>query len=249
MTRRTTERLTAVLAVIYLVFNEGYSASAGDQLLRRDLCSEAIRLGRVLIELMPDEPEVLGLTALMLLHDSRRHARVSRNGDLVLLEDQDRSSWDRAAIEEGANLVERALRGGRPGPYQVQAAIAALHAQAAGPAETDWPQIAGLYGWLAKMAPSPVVELNRAVAVAMADGPAKGLELIDRPEVSGPLSDYRWLHSTRADLMRRLERFDEAAERYRRALALSENASEQEFLSVRLADVEASAAWSDRAPV
>lgn len=192
------ERLEAVLAVVYLVFNEGYSASAGDDLIRRDLSSEAIRLGRQLAELMPDEPEVLGLLALMLLHNSRRRARVSSDGEPVLLEDQDRSLWDKAEISEGLELVERALRGHRPGPYQMQATIAALHAQAAAPEETDWPQIAELYGYLARINPSPVVELNRAAAVAMVHGPAQGFALIDRPEVAGMLQEYKWLHSARA---------------------------------------------------
>ena len=232
------ERMAAVLAVVYLVFNEGYSASAGDDLVRRELCSEAIRVGRLLNELMPAEPEAMGLLALMLLHDSRRDTRVSQAGEVVLLADQDRSLWDTVQISEGAALVERALRSRRPGPYQLQAAIAALHAEAATPDETDWPQIVSLYDRLLALSPSPVVELNRAVAVAMAFGPERGLELIDRSEVSGRLQDYRWLHSTRADLLRRLERFDEAADAYRRALTLSDNAAEQAFLLRRLAEVE-----------
>ena len=232
------ERLTAVLAVVYLVFNEGYSASAADDLVRRELCSEAIRLGRLLSELMPDEPEVLGLFALMLLHNSRRGARVSSDGQPVLLEDQDRSLWDRETIRKGAALVDRALPMRRPGPYQVQASIAALHAQAETPEQTDWRQIAALYDSLTELSPSPVVELNRAVAVAMANGAEQGLELIDRPEVAGALERYRWLHSARADLLRRLDRFHEAAEAYRRALALSSNASERRFLTRRLAEAE-----------
>ena len=236
------ERVNVVLAVIYLVFNEGYSASSGDNLVRRDMCSEAIRLGRVLVQLMPDEPEAAGLLALMLLHDSRRDARVSGNGEPVLLEDQDRSLWDRSEIEEGMGLVERALKVRTPGPYQVQAAIAALHGRVAAPEQTDWAQIAALDSYLAKMTPSPVVELNRSVAVAMAEGPSRGLDLIDRAEVSGELDGYRWLHSSRADLLRRLGRFEEAAEAYRRALTLSENASERAFLLRRLAEVEASEA-------
>ena len=236
------ERLNAVLAVIYLVFNEGYSASAGDDLVRYDLCSEAIRLGRVLVQLMPDEPEAAGLLALMLLNDSRRDARVSESGEPVLLEDQDRSLWDRSKTEEGKGLVARALKMRNPGPYQVQAAIAALHGQAAAPDQTDWAQIAALYSYLAKMTPSPVVELNRSVAVAMAEGPSRGLDLIDRAEVAGELDGYRWLHSSRADLLRRLGRFEEAAEAYRRALTLSENASERAFLLRRLAEAEASEA-------
>ena len=233
------ERLAAVLAVIYLIFNEGYSASSGNDLVRLDLCSEAIRLGRLLHELMPDEAEVSALLALMLLHDSRREARVSEQGEPVLLEDLDRSLWDGAKIDEGVALTERALRTMATGPYQLQAAVAALHARAASPEQTNWTEIAALYGRLAEMTPSPVVELNRSVAVAMADGPARGLELIDRAEVSGALDGYRWLHSARADLLRRLERFDEAAIAYGRALALSENVSERSFLTRRLAEVEA----------
>ena len=198
------ERLAAVLAVIYLIFNEGYSASAGKHLVRLDLCSEAIRLGRLLHELMPDEPEVSGLLALMLLHDSRRDARVFQQGEPVLLEDQDRSLWDRAKIEDGLALTERTLRMWSTGPYQLQAAVAAVHAHAASSDKFDWAEIAALYGRLAELTPSPVVELNRSVAVAMAEGPARGLELIDRVEVSGALDGYRWLHSARADLLRRL---------------------------------------------
>ena len=234
------ERLSSVLAVVYLVFNEGYSASTGDELVRHGLCSEAVRVGRLLVELMPDEPEAVGLLALMLLQDSRRVARVDENGDPVLLEDQVRSLWDSTEMDEGVGLVERALRSANRGPYQVQAAIAGLHAQAEAAEQTDWTQIAALYGHLAEMNPSPVVELNRSVAVAMAEGPINGLELIDRAEVSGALDGYRWLHSSRADLLRRLGRNDEAAEAYRRALALSENASERGFLRRRLAEVEPS---------
>ena len=232
------DRLSSVLAVVYLVFNEGYSASAGDELVRRDLCSEAVRLGRLLVELMPDEPEAIGLLALMLLQDSRRDARMDSDGEPVLLEDQVRSLWDSVKIEEGVRLVDRALRSSNPGPYQVQGAIAALHAQAQSAEQTDWTHIAALYGRLAEMNPSPVIELNRSVAVAMAEGPARGLELIDRAEVAGALDGYRWLHSSRADLLRRLGRHDEAADAYRRALALSENASERRFLHRRLAEVE-----------
>ena len=234
------ERLSSVLAVVYLVFNEGYSASTGDELVRHGLCSEAVRVGRLLVELMPDEPEAVGLLALMLLQDSRRVARVDENGDPVLLEDQVRSLWDSTEMDEGVGLVERALRSANRGPYQVQAAIAGLHAQAEAAEQTDWTQIAALYGHLAEMNPSSVVELNRSVAVAMAEGPINGLELIDRAEVSGALDGYRWLHSSRADLLRRLGRNDEAAEAYRRALALSENASERGFLRRRLAEVEPS---------
>ena len=232
------ERLTAVLAVVYLVFNEGYSATAGDELVRRDLCSEAIRLGRVLAELMPDEPEVLGLLGLMLLHDSRRGARATADGEPVLLEEQDRSAWDRSEIREGTALVDRVLRMGRPGVYQVQAAIAALHAQAATPDTTDWAEIAALYSYLMSLSPSPVIELNRAVAVAMAEGPERGLEIMDGPEVAEALDGYRWLHSARADLLRRLGRADEAAEAYVRALEMSSNASEKAFLLRRLAEVQ-----------
>jgi RNA polymerase sigma-70 factor, ECF subfamily len=229
------ERLRSVLAVLYLVFNEGYAATAGDALVRRELCAEAIRLGRVLAELMPDEPEVLGLLALMLFQDSRREARVSGAGELILLEDQDRSRWDQNEIDEGVALLDRALRLGRPGPYQVQAAIAALHARAARPEDTDWGEIAALYERLAALQPSPVVELNRAVAVAMAEGPDRGLELIDR--LSDSLDRYLHLHSARADLLRRLGRRDEAAVAYRRALELAGNDVERRFLERRLAEV------------
>ena len=233
------ERLAAVLAVVYLVFNEGYSASEGDRVVRGDLCAEAIRLGRVLTELMPDEPEALGLLALMLLHDSRRQARVSSMGEPVLLGEQDRSLWDGDQIQEGVAVLQHTRRIREPGPYQLQAAIAALHALAPTPGQTDWPGIAALYGRLEDVTPSPVIALNRAVAIAMAEGPARGLELIDRAEVAGKLQDYRWLHSSRADLLRRLERYDEAAEAYRRALALSDNAAERSFIAGRLQEMEA----------
>ena len=228
------ERLDGVLRVLYLVFNEGYGASAGDRLIRRELCAEGIRLGRVLGSLMPDEAEVLGLLALMLLHDARRETRTGPAGELVLLEDQDRRRWDPGRIEEGQALLERAMRMRRVGPYQLQAAIAALHDGAATAADTDWPQIAALYRILGEVAPSPVVELNRAVAVAMADGPAAGLVLIDRVAASGQLDDYPYLHAARADLLRRLDRRPEAVDAYRRALDLTATAPERAFLEGRL---------------
>ena len=231
------ERLEGVLRVLYLIFNEGYDATSGDSLVRRELSAEAIRLGRVLLALMPDEPEVLGLVALMLLHDARREARVGPAGELVLLDDQDRSRWDGARILEGQRLLERALRMRRAGPYQLEAAIAALHDEAATPAATDWRQIAVLYGELLSRAPSPVVELNRAVAVAMADGPQHGLGLMDALAASGQLDAYPYLHSARADLLRRLGRADEAAAAYRRARELTVNAAERAFLERRLAEV------------
>jgi RNA polymerase sigma-70 factor (ECF subfamily) len=234
-------RLGSVLAVVYLIFNEGYSATAGDSPLRPELCLEAIRLGRVLSTLMPDEPEALGLLALLLLHDARRPARLSPEGELVLLEDQDRSLWERAQIAEGTALLERALRLGRPGPYQIQAAIAALHDEAPLPADTDWPQIAALYARLAQLSPSPVVELNRAAAVAMADGPLAGLALLDRLDASGALADYHLLHSARADLLRRAGRFADASASYSRALDLARNAAERALLQRRLAEVSHSA--------
>ena len=231
------ERLEAVLRVLYLIFNEGYASSAGEALVRRDLALEAIRLGRVLAELMPDEPEVLGLLALMLLQDARREARVGSTGDLILLEDQDRSRWDRTRIEEGARLVERALRMQRTGPYQLQAAIAAVHDEAVDPAGTDWAQVVGLYGLLARIAPSPVVDLNLAVAVAFVDGPAAGLARIDALVAAGQLDDYPYLHAARADLLRRLGRRTEAATAYRRAADLVGNSVERRFLEGRLREV------------
>ncbi|HXG39510.1 MAG TPA: RNA polymerase sigma factor [Candidatus Limnocylindrales bacterium] len=231
------ERLGSVLDVLYLIFNEGYVATAGEGLIRPDLCAEAIRVARILAELMPDEPEVLGLLALMLLHDARRPARTTPDGDLVLLGEQDRSRWDRARIEEGRATLERALRIGRPGPYQVQAAIAALHDEAASAAETDWPRIARLYDRLVELAPSPVVELNRAVAVAMAGGVEEGLAAIDALAAAGRLDGYHYLHGARADLLRRLGRTAEARIAYRRALELTTNAAERRFYARRLEEI------------
>ena len=227
-------RLDAVLRVVYLVFNEGYSASSGESLTRHDLSGEAIRLGRLLIELLP-EPEAVGLLALMLLHDSRRAARTSPAGDLILLEDQDRSLWNRDQITEGASLVERALSSRRVGPYTLQAAIVAVHAQAASPAATDWAQIVGLYDVLFQADPSPVVELNRAVAVAMRDGPLTGLALIDAILARGDLGNYHLAHAARADLCRRLGRTVEARASYERALDLTQQEPERRFLERRLA--------------
>jgi len=228
------ERTVAVLAVLYLLFNEGYAATAGADLVRVDLCAEAIRLARTLTELMPDEPEALGLLALMLLHDARRGARVDAGGDLVPLEDQDRTRWDHQTIAEAVTVLDAALRRSRPGPYQVQAAIAACHATAATAADTDWSEIAALYGELARMNPSPVVELNRAVAVAMAVGPAAGLALVDALDASGRLAGYHLLPATRADLLRRLGRRAEAAEAYRGALELAGGDAERRYLTRRL---------------
>jgi RNA polymerase sigma-70 factor (ECF subfamily) len=223
------ERLQAVLAVLYLVFNEGYSATAGDALIRRDLCDEAIRLAKLLAVLMPDEAEAFGLLALLLLQDSRRDARTDATGALVLLEDQDRSLWNAERIAEGRRVLDRALTLGSPGPYQVQAAIAALHTEA----ETDWPQIAALYTQLARQTGSPVVELNRAVAVAMAEGPERGLALMH----DLPLDEYHLYHAARADLLRRLDRLEEAADAYRRALELAQTQPERQFLSGRLREL------------
>ena len=238
---RLPERLTAVQAVIYLVFNEGYAATEGDHLIRRELCAEAIRLGRTLGELVPDDAESLGLLALMLLHDSRRDARTNREGELVLLEAQDRTLWHRDPIEEGRKLVERALRMRRLGPYQLQAAIAALHAEATVAEETDWSQIAALYAELGRLAPSPVVALNHAVAVAMSQGYAKGLALIDQLAASGQLGQYYLFHAARADLLRRLERWDEARDAYEQALRLVTNRVEEVYLRGRLASLGGSA--------
>ena len=229
------ERLASVAAVLYLLFNEGYSATAGDALVRQGLTAEAIRLARVLARLMPDEPEALGLLALMLLQDARRPARVDAAGDLVPLEDQDRSRWLRPQITEGLAVLDAALRRGRPGIYQVQASIAACHAEAATAGATDWAQIAGLYDHLVRLAPSPVVELNRAVAVAMAAGPAAGLELVDELAAAGTLDGYHLLAATRADLLRRLGRHDEAAASYRQALEQVRTEPERRYLTSRLA--------------
>jgi RNA polymerase sigma-70 factor, ECF subfamily len=231
------ERLGSVRAVIYLVFNEGYSATAGDSLIRRELCAEAIRLGRTLCELLPDEPENLGLLALMLLHDSRRDARMDKQGRLVTLEEQDRSQWDQERIREGVALLNKALRMRQAGPYQLQAAISAIHAEAASPAETDWQEIAALYRELMRVSPSPIVALNHAVAVAMSDGLERGLEQIDQVGASGRLEDYHLFHAARADILRRLGRKTESAQAYSAALNLATNKVEQEYLRGRLRQV------------
>lgn len=231
------ERTEGVLAVLYLLFNEGYAATAGSDLVREGLSDEAIRLARTLVQLMPDEPESHGLLALMLLHDSRSATRIDDAGGLVTLEDQDRSRWDREAIAEGVGLLDGALRRGQAGPYQLQAAIAACHATAADAADTNWAEIAGLYGVLSRLVPSPVVELNRAVAVAMADGPAAGLVLVDALEASGKLTGYHLLPATRADLLRRMERPAEATEAYREALELAATDAERRYLARRLAEI------------
>lgn len=230
------ERLDAVLRVIYLVFNEGYAASSGDTVTRHDLSAEAIRLGRLLVDLLP-EPEAIGLLALMLLHESRRLARTTADGDVVLLDDQDRSLWDRTLIAEGAALAERALRGGPSGPYAIQAAIAAVHAEAREPAATDWAQIVGLYTVLMAVAPSPVVELNRAVAVAMRDGPAAGVELIEGILSRGQLRDYRLAHAAHGEFCRRLGRIDDARISYERALALTRQGPERRLIQRRLSEL------------
>jgi RNA polymerase sigma-70 factor, ECF subfamily len=236
------ERLDGVLKVLYLVYNEGYSATSGDALVRRELSAEAIRLTRVVVSLLPDEPEASGLLALMLLHDARREARVDANGDVVLLEDQDRARWDADRIAEGRALVQTALEARRPGPYQIQAAIAALHDEAPSWAATDWAQIVELYRALMVIEPSPVVELNLGAAVAMADGPAVGLAMIDGAAMDGALEEYPYYHSARAELLRRLDRWSEAADAYRRAAALTTNRAERTFLDRRLTEVEASIA-------
>ncbi|HET7470299.1 MAG TPA: RNA polymerase sigma factor [Gemmatimonadales bacterium] len=244
------DRLESVLPVIYLVFNEGYSASSGASLTRHDLSAEAIRLGRLLLELLPPppEPEAVGLLALMLLHESRRAARTSPEGELILLSEQDRSRWDRGLMEEGTALVRRALASRRPGPYAIQSAIAAVHGDASDPAATDWPQIVGLYDLLLEIEPSPVIELNRAAAVAMRDGPAAGLALIDAILERGDLADYHLAHSARADLCRRLGRPREAADAYRRALSLARQEPERRFLQRRLAEVSGNGPSGARLP-
>jgi RNA polymerase sigma-70 factor (ECF subfamily) len=231
-----TQRVPGVLAVLYLVFNEGYSASAGNDLIRRDLCDQAVALTQVLAELLPGEPEAKGLLALMLFHRARQGARLNDRGDLVTLEDQDRSRWDRAQIALARGHLEEALARKRPGQYQVQAAIAGVHAAAPTAQATDWPMIARLYQHLADMTGSPVVELNRAVAVAMADGPAAGLALL-RPLEAGALAGYYLLPATRADFLRRLGRRDEAASAYAEAAALAVTGPERRFLNARLAEV------------
>ncbi|MGH9969679.1 MAG: RNA polymerase sigma factor [Pyrinomonadaceae bacterium] len=231
------DRLASVQAVVYLIFNEGYSATEGDSLVRNDLCAESIRLARVLCELMPDEPENVGLLALMLLQDSHREARMNKQGELVTLEDQDRTLWDRREIEEGLQLIEQALRLRRVGQYQVQAAIAAVHAETESAAATDWSQIAALYRELMRINPSPIVALNYAVAVAMSQGLEEGLLLVDVAGASGQLENYHPFHAARADLLRRLKRHSEAREAYSRALALTTNRVEQHYLSRRLSEV------------
>ena len=229
------DRLASVLTVLYLVFNEGYSASSGDALVRRDLCAEAIRLGRVLAALMPDEAEALGLLALMMLQDSRREARVDAGGQMVLLEQQDRALWNRTEIQAGLRLCERALALGPAGRYTLQAAIAAEHARAMRPSDTDWPRIAALYGALERAHPSPVVALNRAAAIAMAEGPARGLELID--QLAPALDKYFPLHTARGDLLRRAGRTDDSLEAYRAAQELASNDVERAFVRRRLREL------------
>jgi RNA polymerase sigma-70 factor (ECF subfamily) len=230
------DRLDSVLRVVYLVFNEGYSASSGNSVTRPDLSREGIRLGRLLVELLP-EPEAFGLLSLMLLHEARRAARTSHTGELVLLDDQDRSLWNREMIDEGSQLVERALTSRRFGPYTLQAAIVALHAQAPSVGETDWEEIVALYDVLSRADPSPVIELNRAVAIAMRDGPKRGLEIIDGILDRGELTDYQPAHAARADMYRRLARNVEARESYQRALALTRQEPERRFLERRLDDL------------
>jgi RNA polymerase sigma-70 factor (ECF subfamily) len=231
-------RLSSVLEVVYLIFNEGYAASSGDSLVRAELCDEAIRLGRLLAELMPDEPEAMGLLALVLLVDSRRAARTTADGELVRLADQDRGRWDRALIAEGQGIVRRCLRLGRPGPYQLQAAINAVHSDAPTAADTDWHQILELYDQLITVAPSPIVALNRAVAVAEVDGPAAALAQVDELDLGG----YHLFHSIRAELLQRLGRKDEASQAYDRAIALAQNTAEREFLERRQRPVQSDSA-------
>jgi RNA polymerase sigma-70 factor (ECF subfamily) len=238
------ERLEAVLAVVYLVFTEGYAATSGDALVRRELTAEAIRLARLLVQLLPSV-DVRGLLALLLLTDARRDARASASGDVVLLEDQDRSKWDRAEVDEGLLLVDQALRSGPPGPYALQAAIAAVHAQAQHSADTDWLQIVALYDRLAALVPTPVVALNRAVAIAMTEGPTAALPLLDELAASPELCEYHLLPAARADLLRRLGRNAEAAAAYREALALVGNEPERRFLARRLAEVDSERPSSD----
>ncbi|HEU4931315.1 MAG TPA: DUF6596 domain-containing protein [Pyrinomonadaceae bacterium] len=237
---RIADRLTAVQAVIYLIFNEGYAASTGQSLIRNDLCAEAIRLGRVLCELLPHEPENLGLLALMLLQNSRREARVNNQGELVTLEEQNRSLWNVAEIEEGLNLVQRALRLRQVGKYQLQAAIAAVHAEAETADETDWRQIVALYEELMRITSSPIVALNHAAAVAMAEGFERGLTLIDAVGADGALQNYYLFHASRGDLLRRLRRFDEARVAYLTALSLTTNEVEQNYLRGRVFKMSAS---------
>jgi len=237
---RISDRLSAVQAVIYLIFNEGYAASAGQNLIRNDLCAEAIRLGRVLCELLPDEPENLGLLALMLLQDSRRDARVNDDGELVTLEEQDRSRWDAREIDEGVNLVQKALRLRRVGNYQLQAAIAAVHAEAQTAAETDWRQIVALYEELLRFTSSPIVALNHAAAVAMSEGFERGLGLIEAANENDALQHYYLFHASRADLLRRLHRYDEATVAYETALSLTINHVEQNYIRHRLAEISSS---------
>ncbi|MCJ7959505.1 MAG: RNA polymerase sigma factor [Pseudomonas sp.] len=231
------ERLDSVLRVVYLVFNEGYSASMGANLTREDLTREAIRLGRLLVELLP-EPEVIGLLALMLLHESRRAARTSADGELVLLDEQDRGLWDASLIAEGCALVEQALSTRRFGPYCLQAAIAAVHAEASSAGETDWPQIVGLYDVLLRAVPSPVIELNRAVALAMRDGPLAGLQAVEAIFARGELLDYHWAHSARGEFCRQLGRSEEARASYEKALSLTQQTPEKRFLERRLAELK-----------
>ncbi|WP_370003790.1 RNA polymerase sigma factor [Pseudomonas sp. N2-3-1-14] len=231
------ERLDSVLRVVYLVFNEGYSASMGANLTREDLTREAIRLGRLLVELLP-EPEVIGLLALMLLHESRRAARTSADGELVLLDEQDRGLWDASLIAEGCALVEQALSTRRFGPYCLQAAIAAVHAEASSAGETDWPQIVGLYDVLLRAVPSPVIELNRAVALAMRDGPLAGLQAVEAIFARGELLDYHWAHSARGEFCRQLGRSEHARASYEKALSLTQQTPEKRFLERRLAELK-----------